>query len=318
MSIKSGNEAGRGIPGDSGVLDVEIRPGGSQDLAGRVERYGEAHRRAVEMARYLVALSVQLGGFSGVFMKRLAEKILRCGDYLVFRLYPRVDRVRLHAAEFCHVHHLCPFCAIRRGAKLLKLYLARFELLRAEYPGAVAYFVTFTVKDGFDLLERFAHLSSNLQRLMARRREDNHGQGAVDSVMQGVLGGVGSYECKRGSGSGLWHPHYHAVWLAEKPIDAVALSQEWRGLTGDSFIVDVRGLSGDQPGLFAFLECFKYSLKFSDLTLADNYEAYCLLKRRRLGASFGVVRRHQARRRSVARGRAVYRTFLPISAWVGV
>src|ERR1035437_3400112 len=213
MSIKSGNEAGRGVQGDLGPLGAEaqIEAGGDtpEALPGRVERYGQAHARAVAMARYVLDLAVSKGTcWSGRWLGRLAEKLLNCGDYLVFRVYPRINRVRLHAAEFCHVHHLCPFCAIRRGAKLLRLYLARFELLLVEFPKARGYFVTITVKDGFDLLERFGHLSSNVQRLMARRKADNHGQGVSASVMLGVLGGVGSYEFKRGSGSGLWHPHY--------------------------------------------------------------------------------------------------------------
>lgn len=292
MCIKWGNEAGRGIPGDSEVLAAELSgqvqgntPAG---LPGRIERYAAAHKRAVEMARYVVELAVGQGTcWSGRWLHRLAEKLLKCGDYLVFRMYPRIDRVRLHAAQFCHVHHLCPLCAICRGAKLLRLYLARFELLLMEYPKASGYFVTLTVKDGADLLERFGHLSSNMQRLIARRRD--HQSGFVGSQLVGVLGGVGAYEFKRGSGSGLWHPHYHAVWLSEKSIDAAAISEEWRGLTGDSFIVDVRPLYGESAQL-GFLECFKYAVKFSDLPLADNYEAYRLLARRRLVSSFGVFR----------------------------
>jgi len=290
MSIKCEVGSGRGIPSTSEVLVQELSGQVQGDtpaaLPGRIERYAAAHKRAVEMAAYVVGLAG--AGLYGQWFNRLATKLVKCGDYLVFRLYPRIDRVRLHAAEFCHVHHLCPFCAIRRGAKLLRLYLARFELLLMEYPKASGYFVTLTVKDGADLLERFGHLSSNMQRLIVRRRDRDDAR-AVPSEMRGVLGGVGAYEFKRGSGSGLWHPHYHAVWLSEKSIDQAAISEEWRGLTGDSFIVDVRPLYGESA-VVGFLECFKYAVKFSDLPLADNYEAYRLLSRRRLVSSFGVFR----------------------------
>ena len=39
-----------------------------------------------------------------------------------------------------------------------------------------------------------------------------------------------------------------------------------------------------------FLETFKYALKFSDLPLQDNWEAYKTLKGKRLINSFGVLR----------------------------
>ena len=39
-----------------------------------------------------------------------------------------------------------------------------------------------------------------------------------------------------------------------------------------------------------FLETFKYALKFSDLPLADNWEAFQKLKGKRLINSFGVLR----------------------------
>lgn len=257
-------------------------------LPGRVERYAAAHARAVQMAEYLVMRSLVCNpSFVRRWFHQLAEKLQRCGDYLVFRLYPRLDRVRLHAAAFCHVHHLCPFCAIRRGAKLLRLYLARFELLVVEFPKARGYFVTVTVKDGADLLERYTHLKHNAQRLMRRRMKK--WAGANGSVMQKVLGGVGAYEFKRGSGSGLWHPHFHSVILSEVPISQDELAAEWRGLTGDSFVVDVRELYG-ASALVAFLECFKYAVKFSDLSIEDNYEAYRLLRGSRLVTSFGVFR----------------------------
>ena len=48
---------------------------------------------------------------------------MSCGDYLLFRHFFTVDKVKLHAAQFCKAHLLCPLCAIRRGAKALAAYL---------------------------------------------------------------------------------------------------------------------------------------------------------------------------------------------------
>lgn len=293
MSIKRGNEHPCGFPGGFSPLESEpgVAPKGDspEALPARIERYAAAHARAIKMAEYLLQVAATKPAMFRGFIVKLSKRIKKCGDYLVFRHYPRLQKVRLHAAEFCQVHHLCPFCAIRRGAKLLRLYLARFELLSELHPQATGYFVTLTVKDGEDLQERFQHLQRNARKLMARRDVKRHQQGAAGSVMSHTLGGVGAYEFKRGKGSGLWHPHFHAVFLSGTEISQEKLSAEWRDLTGDSYIVDVRALYGESA-ILGFLECFKYAVKFSDLPLADNYEAYRSLARCRLVTSFGVFR----------------------------
>jgi hypothetical protein len=279
-----------------GSLECEPEIDGSADspagLPARVDRYGKAHARTVEMADFLSSKSKALAGGSSDYLawsfRDLARKLRACGDYLVFRLYPALRKVRLHAARFCQVHQLCPLCAIRRGAKLLRLYLARFQELQVRLPESRAFFVTLTVKDGADLDERFCHLQRGV-REMQKRRLRKDAKNRAPTVMRGVVGGVGSYEFKRGAGSGLWHPHFHSIMLSPNEIDAVALSEEWHALTGDSFIVDVRELYGESAVL-GFLECFKYAVKFSDMPLDENYEAYCLLRGQRLVTSFGVFR----------------------------
>lgn len=207
-----------------------------------------------------------------------------CGDYLGFRHYFEVDEVRLHAARFCQIHLLCPLCAIRRGAKALQAYLTRYEAITAEKPALRPFLVTLTVKDGPDLAERFGHLRRGLQRLNKRRTR--RGRGA--SVWEQIAGAVWSYEVKRGSGSGLWHPHLHAVVLAELEPDQVQLAAEWREITGDSFVVDVRPMAEDVAS--GFCEVFKYAVKFSDMEPGDTVQAWRELRRTRLMDSCGVFR----------------------------
>ena len=98
-----------------------------------------------------------------------------------------------------------------------------------------------------------------------------------------------SYEIKRGQGSGLWHPHLHMIALAEVEPDAEMLSREWHEITGDSFIVDVRPISQDDP-VSGFIEVFKYAVKFSDQEPADTVHAWTQLKGKRLLASSGCFR----------------------------
>lgn len=241
----------------------------------RLDRYSKAHHRAVEMAHYA----------SRHGEVKLSQNLQRCGSYLLFRDYFTVGKVRLHAAKFCNKHLLCPLCAIRRGAKLVKAYMDRVAVLTASEPDLKPYMVTLTVKDGNDLTERFNHLARSVQKLHKMRG----GKGQYSEACKADAA-VWSYEFKRGKNSGQWHPHMHAVWLCKTRPDAKALSEQWKRITGDSFIVDVRSFHDESDTLGGFLEVFKYALKFSDLPMDDNWQAFISLSGKRLVASFGSFR----------------------------
>lgn len=213
-----------------------------------------------------------------------AKKLADCANYLLFRHYYTVDKVRLHAASFCKKHLLCPMCAIRRGAKMLKAYLQRYEAVIAEHPHLRPYLVTVTVKNGEDLAERLRHLRAALKR-MTQARRDYLKRGGFCPQFVKSQGGFHSIEVtNRGEG---WHPHAHMIWLCGSEPDQKALSEEWHGWTGDSFIVDVRPLHDPVEG---FLEVCKYALKFSDLKEADNWHAYEVMSGQRLIDSHGFMR----------------------------
>jgi hypothetical protein len=76
--------------------------------------------------------------------------------------------------------------------------------------------------------------------------------------------------------------------MCQEPPDQVELSREWHGLTGDSFVVDVRPIEGDPVS--GFLEVFKYAVKFSDMEPRDTVHAWRLLRGARLIDSAGVFR----------------------------
>ena len=216
---------------------------------------------------------------------KLAETLAACGNYLLFRDYFTVGKVRLHAAQFCKKHLLCPLCAVRRASKMVKAYMDRLERLRTVRGPFKASLVTLTVKDGDDLSERCGHLFRSVQKLHKARS----GKGQTSEASK-AFAAVWSYEFKRGSGSGLWHPHMHAVWLHDEPLDARTLSQQWHHITGDSFIVDITPFHDQENVLSGFLEVFKYAMKFSDLPLEDNWHGFEVLGGKRLIASFGAFR----------------------------
>lgn len=253
---------------------------GADDACGlpnRLDRYSKAHHRALKMSNY----AAEQGEV------KLSRKLETCGSYLLFRHYYTVAKVRLHAAQFCNKHLLCPLCAIRRGAKQVQAYLARLQVISAENPDLNLSLVTLTVKDGEDLHERFTHLAHSFRRYQEARRNYLKGRGPYVELAA-IAGAVGSYEFKRGKGSGEWHPHLHMVALHRGPIDRNKLSSDWLKQTGDSFIVDVRPFDEHEGPINGFLEVFKYALKFSDMPLADNWQGFKTLAKQRLVFSFGM------------------------------
>ena len=269
------------------LAEVAI-PGGDDaaGMPGRLTRYAKAHHRAVEMSDYAMSMAdASALASQRDDLAKMSVKLRTCGNYLLFRDYYTVGKVRLHAASFCKKHLLCPLCAIRRGAKMVKAYMDRLLVIQAANPSLKAYLVTLTVKDGPDLGERFQHLYRAVQKLHKTRSGARQHSEACKAAAA-----VWSYEFKRGKNSGDWHPHVHAVWLCDDAPDAVQLSGEWQRITGDSFIVDVTPFHDQDDVVSGFLEVFKYAVKFSDLPLVDNWDGYQTLAGKRLVASFGLFR----------------------------
>lgn len=274
--------AKRKTPVETVNLAAEVSTGVDEAelLSERIARYGQAHARALLMLEHLRQNPDH-------DTTKAASSIASCGNYLHFREYYTVGKVRLHMAQFCKQHLICPLCAIRRGAKALGVYLERWDVIRAERPELRPYLITLTVKNGDDLEERQAHLTGSLRRLMDRRRNFNAGsRGHPWTELCKVQGAVYTLELtNKGQG---WHPHCHMIALCASEPSQEALSAEWKGITKDSFIVDVRPITGDPTE--GFMEVFKYAVKFSDLSLEDNWHAAQVLKGKRLLNSFGLFR----------------------------
>jgi hypothetical protein len=295
------------------LLDPPMLAGGGDEeraqcdvsqLPGRLERYGKARRRARSLVSYLdhalkggegspetvEASSPETAG--GVVpeaqaARRAAARLNRCGEYLLFRHYWTVDQVRLHQAEFCKQHLLCPLCAIRRAAKQTAAYLARFEQIRLDQPQLIPAFMTYTVKNGPDLGERMNHLRKGLRTLTERRRAIRKGNRG-SSEWGALAGAVGTLEVtNRGKG---WHPHAHMLVLLDRYVDQKALSAEWRAVTGDSFVVGITRLDPHADPIEVFVEVFKYALKFSDLSPEQIWNAARTLRGQRLLFSLGCFR----------------------------
>ena len=270
-------------PLTAGFLAEEANQGavGVAALPNRLSRYAGAHQRALDMAHYA----------AGINEHAMARKLTDCGHYLLFRHYTAIDEVRLHAASLCRKHLLCPLCAIRRGQKALEAYAARVEHVQATNGPLRAFHVICTIKDGADLLERFNHLRGVMRRMTQARRDHLKAPQKNRHVeFAKALGGVHSIEVKRGKNSGLWHPHVHMIWLCHEEPDEVKLRQEWESWAVDSWSCKVVPFHSQEELISGFQEVFKYALKFSDMELADNWEAFETLSGKRLVDSFGCLR----------------------------
>lgn len=255
----------------------------------RITRYGHLKTRSREMAAYIHGIREPK---KRPDIERLHSALVSCADYLVFHDYYTVEDIRLVKAHTCKKHLLCPFCARRRASKMVDKNLPKIETAMASEKALKPVMITLTVKNGFDLRERFTHIRGAVKRLMEQRRNAHKGQKHTEFAK--VAGGIASYEITNNDDQG-WHPHVHMICLLTDWIDQKALSREWEELTGDSFIVDIRRIKpkdGGKGGVdiaSGLLEVCKYSLKFQDLTLPDTWHAYNVLRGRRLVQGFGCL-----------------------------
>jgi len=259
-------------------------------LPARLERYSNAKERALIN---LTQVQKKINSFSDSddiayvrHLNVLAPKIAQCGDYLRFREYYTINKIRLAGAYFCKAHLLCPFCAIRRGSKLVEEYAKKHAEITAAHAGIKTSMLTITIKNGLDLAERQEHLTKSLQRLFKHRRVSKTGKSTTQ--MGKVIAAVGTYEVtNKGNG---WHPHAHIMIMFYGRLDAQKLKDEWKAITKDSDVLRIDPARHPNDPAQDFLEVFKYAVKFGDLSPELNLEAYEVLRGKRLVSSWGEFR----------------------------
>lgn len=257
-----------------------------------------------------------------------AEALIGCAQYLIFHDFYRLGKVLLRGGITCKQHLLCAPCSVRRSASYTKAYFPKIRHLLNEHPEWSPVLITKTIRNSSDLKGLYTQFTKAHSALLHSRRDAARVCLRIKNptIYSAFQGGVGSYEYKRGKGSGLWHPHSHeiafinradweitqvtelrwrkvdgkrqqieeALW---KPLEIEsALREEWNGLTGGSWRCDVRmvGWSDqgvvDEDALFgAVAEVMGYCLKMQEICPADQVEAYRILRRRRLTYTYGCL-----------------------------
>lgn len=257
-------------------------------LPSRLEAFAIAHRCALAVSAYL---DEQTEGSRNERLVRAhrSAKLEACGRWLLFRNYYRVDVVRLHAASFCKDHLLCDLCAMLRARKYTARIMQRIETLDWGEQGWDPWLITFTVKNGDDMEERFAHLRSSLLTVWKRRTETRK-RGRGSSAFAAMEGAIGGIELKRGKQSGQGHPHAHLVSFWSDTPRFLACGAEWLEITGDSKNVHFDAITDRGKGLVgSVMEAVKYPLKPGDISIEDRVAWASFLRSRRLLLSVGVL-----------------------------
>jgi plasmid rolling circle replication initiator protein Rep len=269
----------------------------------RLARYSTAKARQQKVTDYI--LQQNEINDKPTFLKEL-DALQECGSFLVFRHYYELEKYRMLAGCTCKKHLLCSLCAIRRAAKYVAVYDEKIKQVQADQAFDFL-FITLTIKNGPDLSERYSHLRESFKKLLQRRKDSLMVKQKKKSLFRFVEGAIFSYEVTFNDDSREYHPHLHMIALVkkgtfdfqektygEKPVNLVpelwaGLVQDWKEITGDSKIVDVRLIDDEEGKMSALVETFKYALKFGEMAPVVQLECYKVLKTRRLIGSMGEL-----------------------------
>ena len=301
---------------------ADTSPEGSHDK--KLARYAAAKSRQAQVSDFILKENEKK---SNPHLMKVNESLQECGSFLVFRHYFTLDVYKLVSGVTCKKHLLCALCAIRRAAKCIAVYSEKISQVRTEQKTELEeLMITFTVKNGDDLQERFDHLLDSMKKIIHKRRNSLGKKPLTDTEMKHISGAVYSYEVTYSEEKG-FHPHCHMIALIPKgafeytrvevknksvlvPLDLwKGIVEDWKAITGDSFIIDVRKIESVEmplPGegiqgtrLQALIEVFKYALKMNRISkdhetdsqenVRIQVEAYQILRGRRMIGSFGSL-----------------------------
>ena len=257
----------------------------------RITRFGSLKHRAKKQEQYIWSLFTPgVNTVESNDAAKHAQKLKDCANYLLFKNFYTIGDVRLSKLHSCGQHLICPFCAAIRASRAIQKYVERIDQVMQENRKLKPVLITLTVKNGSDLAERSEHLMKSFRTLLQRRR-DYLKKGWGFSEFCKVQGAMYSYENTYNEKTNEWHPHIHMFALVDQWIDQQEFAEYWESITGDSMIVDVRRAKKQKGFGYskAAAEVCKYALKFGDLSVEKTWEAFKVLKGKRLTGAFGLL-----------------------------
>jgi hypothetical protein len=210
-----------------------------------------------------------------------ADEMDKCGSIIHRDVCKGCGSEKYRAVSTCK-DRLCPTCASRRSVKLAERYKAIIDRVT---DGKYGYHLVLTFKS-VETLPDQKKIVALVKKLRLHPLWKSYG---------GIDGGLWSIEVTRSKG--LWHPHVHMLIFTNEPLPVAPdgfwprminqrVSDVWRELTGDSFIV--RGSRFDGR----VIEMVKYMGKPMEIEKMsvdhlDHLSEWC--KSRRMVQTFGSL-----------------------------
>lgn len=250
-------------------------------------------------------------------LDHVADRLSRCGSYVALKDYLESEKISVSQANWCNLHKLCPMCAHYRGVNSAKVLSEKISQVVREQK-LIPVLVTWTIKNGPDLEERFQHLKTSIKKYFKSVRNAREGR-RKPLIGNHFEGGAEFIEIIRGKWPN-WHPHCHAIYFI-KPgalkfyapkkshrgrwvLDSEPYRQfvsEWERVTGDSKMVSMvlpqssrQIMNGKNPDDVDFmsetLEASKYITKFLPGIETDLIEIHEKTYRKHLRYMRGCLR----------------------------
>jgi hypothetical protein len=201
-----------------------------------------------------------------------AEHLKECRTYAYFAYQKETRQVRV-ISNACRLRW-CPVCAEARYMHIRSM--VREWVLSVRSPKLLTLTMRHTdtplATQIHNLYKHFRNF--RLQKLITRK----------------IRGGVWFFQLKRSGKTGEWHPHLHCLIDADY-IDKIKLSLDWQRTTGDSFIVDIRGVKDPQKVSNYVSRYCARPAKLAEFTPDDKTQVFTVCHSRRLAGTWGSGRR---------------------------
>jgi hypothetical protein len=220
------------------VQQVDIR---EREFRRASRRSGERWAARTKAKKDIIARLNRISRKDGLRMKQCCSvfKATTCGQHTV-KCYPTFRCKKL----------ICPDCASERAARLSKQTEAKIAEVMKTNSGRLC-FLTLTIKNTPTFEAGLSKLKKDFAKLKRKKAFKQH-----------IKGYFGAFEHTYNPKTKDFHVHLHLIVLRGKFWNQSDISDTWREVTGDSFIVDIREIKDIRKGV---KEIAKYIVKSTDL-----------------------------------------------------
>lgn len=219
------------------------------------------------------------------------KNLKSCADFQAWQWFED-HKPHLALAFLCHQPKLCPLCA--KIHSVIRAYNVQELVSKVCSRNGYLYNFTLTIKDRDNLSSALSDLDVIRNRLSYSIRNIQFGKYLNYTELSKIKGYFLKLEIKRGSGSGLWHPHYHGMLYSEQMIDYEKFRKELNSLDGQNHSNNITLMNrcNDEKFMLGVLESVKYMCKFStDKQFMDDiWHIYYSTFRKRMFFKYGVFR----------------------------